>query len=129
MRSRAFSCFAGFSSCFARLLYSSIVREKEVRLAEREPSAAGLRAPVPGVCEDGSGAIRGVEERFARSLRMEVLCLRAELNVVFWVVVSFWFGPGGVGGVAAYHGGKVRLKCSCEGHEKKKKSGSVKVVC
>lgn len=82
MRSRAFSCLAGFSSCFARELYSSMVRWKAVREALREPRAAGLIAAAAG----GVGAPFGFEdglERLARSLRIEVLCLRAPLKVVF----------------------------------------------
>jgi hypothetical protein len=34
---------AGFSSCLARELYSSIVRAKAVSEAVREPRAAGVR--------------------------------------------------------------------------------------
>lgn len=50
-----------------------MVRLKAVKEAEREPKAAGVR-------EVGSSSC---EERAARSLRMEVLCLRAELKVAF----------------------------------------------
>lgn len=84
MRSRAFSCLAGLSSCLASELYSSMVRWKAVREALRDPSAAGL------ICAaaDDEGAPFGSEEegwleRLARSLRIEVLCLRAPLKVVF----------------------------------------------
>lgn len=78
IRSLAFSCLAGLSSCLASELYSSIVRWKAVREALREPSAAGLRSAF-GV-ED---AAVEEEERAERSLRIEVLCLRALLKVVF----------------------------------------------
>ena len=71
MRSLAFSCFAGFSSCRASDVYSSRVREKAVSDAETEPSAAGV-----------GGA--SVEERFVRSRFREVDCLSAELNCVFY---------------------------------------------
>lgn len=53
-----------------------MVRLKAVSEAEREPRAAGVR-------EVGSSSC-SCEERAARSLRIEVLCLRAELKVVFW---------------------------------------------
>ena len=59
----------------ARELYSSIVREKAVREAEREPSAAGVRAE--------AGSEKEGEVRAVRSLRMEVLCLSAGLKCVF----------------------------------------------
>lgn len=86
MRSLAFSCFAGLSSCLASEWYSSMVFWKEVRDAETEPSAAGLSAflgPPAGDCES-VGVVRGCEVSVARSLRMAVLCLRALLKVVFW---------------------------------------------
>lgn len=89
MRSRAFSCLAGLSSCFASELYSSTVRWKAVREALRDPSAAGLI----WACDDG-GAFGSEEdwlERLARSLRIEVLCFRAPLKVVFCALVSFGF--------------------------------------
>jgi hypothetical protein len=57
-------------------LYSSIVREKAVREAEREPRAEGVRAD--------EGSEKEGEVRFVRSFRMEVLCLSAELKCVFW---------------------------------------------
>lgn len=87
MRSFAFSCLAGLSSCFASELYSSMVLWKAVREADREPRAAGLR--IEAEDEDGAGesveaaVARGCEERFARSRRIEVLCFRALLKVVF----------------------------------------------
>lgn len=60
-----------------------MVRWKAVREALREPSAAGLI----WACDDGAGAFGSEEEgwleRLARSLRIEVLCLRAPLKVVF----------------------------------------------
>lgn len=80
MRSRAFSCLAGLSSCFASELYSSMVRWKAVREALREPSAAGLIWAADG---GAFGSDEGWLERLARSLRIEVLCLRAPLKVVF----------------------------------------------
>lgn len=62
---------------------------KAVREAEREPSAAGLRmeealgeSVEPAVAREG-------EERFERSLRMVVLCLRARLKVVFCAWSAF----------------------------------------
>lgn len=42
IRSKAFSCLAGLSSCLASALYSSMVRAKAVSDAESEPSAAGV---------------------------------------------------------------------------------------
>lgn len=52
--------------------------------AEREPSAAGVNGE--GVWWSG-----GVE-RWVRSLRMAVLCFRAELKEVFWglLVLCGW---------------------------------------
>jgi len=58
-------------SCFARAAYSSMVREKEVREAERVPVRAGV--------ED-------VLEIEVRSLRMALDCRRAELKRVFLVM-------------------------------------------
>jgi hypothetical protein len=52
-----------------------MVREKAVREAETEPRAEGVRA------EEGSE--KEGEVRFVRSLRIEVLCLSAELKWVF----------------------------------------------
>ena len=49
------------------------MREKDVRLADREPMSAGVR-------ESG---VDPTDERAARSLRIEVLCLRAVLKAVF----------------------------------------------
>lgn len=115
MRSFAFSCFAGLSSCFARELYSSIVRWKAVREALREPRAAGLMIAA------GEDSVWGCEERLARSLRMEVLCLRAVLKVVFcWATVSVsqvtvrrpCQGTDGNGRREAYHDGR---QCSATG--------------
>lgn len=75
--SKAFSCFAGLSSCLVSWLYSSMVREKAVKEADKEPMAAG-DIWVCGWASDGG-------ERWARSLRMAVLCFRAELkDVFFW---------------------------------------------
>lgn len=72
IRSWAFSCFAGFSSCFASALYSSSVLEKAVSEAESEPIAAGV------------GVVPSPDEmRVVRSRFMEVDCLSAELNCVF----------------------------------------------
>jgi len=51
------------------------VREKAVSEAEREPSAEGVRA------EEGSA--KEGEVSVERSLRIEVLCLSAELKCVF----------------------------------------------
>ena len=68
---------AVLSSCFARVLYSSMVRAKVVREAERVPSAAGV-----GCCcwgWEGSAV-----ERAERVVRIVVRCLSAELKVVFW---------------------------------------------
>lgn len=108
MRSRAFSCLAELSSCFARELYSSMVRWKAVREALRDPSAAGL------ICAAAGGAWWppfGSEEegprleRFARSLRIEVLCLRAPLKVVFCgLALAFGFGGLVSRGLGAHHG-------------------------
>ena len=78
MRSKALSCLAGLSSCFARVLYSSMVREKEVREAVREPRAAGVAC-----CWGVDGSEETGEERVERSLRIVVRCLSAELKVVF----------------------------------------------
>jgi hypothetical protein len=69
---------AALSSCLARALYSSMVREKAVSEAEREPRAAGVRAC--GCCCGSPG--KGLE-RAERSLRMVVRCFSAELKVVF----------------------------------------------
>lgn len=77
MRSNAFSCLVGLSSCLASALYSSMVRAKEVSEAEREPRAAGVSGVVWSWEEDGV-------ERAERSLRIVVRCLSAELKVVFW---------------------------------------------
>lgn len=56
-----------------------MVRWKAVREALREPSAAGLMvAGAPFGFEEGGWLVR-----LARSLRIEVLCLRAPLKVVF----------------------------------------------
>lgn len=98
MRSRAFSCLAGLSSCLARELYSSMVRWKAVREALREPSAAGLIWAAEGVAcgSDEEGWL----ERLARSLRIEVLCLRAPLKVVFCGFLSALASPG------RYYGGE-----------------------
>lgn len=71
IRSYAFSCLAGLSSCFASALYSSSVRENAVKEAEREPIAAGVGAP------------SGEEVMLVRSRFIEVDCLSAELNWVF----------------------------------------------
>lgn len=93
MRSLAFSCLAGLSSCLASELYSSMVRWKAVREAESEPRAAGLRIEAgeeeeeeeEGLGESVEAAVaRGCEERFARSLRIAVLCFRALLKFVFY---------------------------------------------
>jgi hypothetical protein len=62
----------------ARALYSSMVREKAVSEAEREPRAAGVR-----VCGCCCGSLGEGLERAERSLRMVVRCLSAELKVVF----------------------------------------------
>lgn len=108
MRSRAFSCLAGLSSCFARELYSSMVRWKAVREALRDPSAAGLMCaavgggwwPPFGSEEEGPRL-----ERLARSLRIEVLCLRAPLKVVFCgLVLAFWLGGEVSRRSGAHHG-------------------------
>lgn len=48
-----------------------MVRAKAVREAERAPMEEGLR-------------VAGEVVRVERSRRMRVLCLRAELKVVFW---------------------------------------------
>lgn len=58
-----------------------MVRWKAVREALREPSAAGLIWAAEGAAcgSDEEGWL----ERLARSLRIEVLCLRAPLKVVF----------------------------------------------
>lgn len=61
---------------------------KAVREAEREPRAAGLRMEVFGESVEPAVA-RDWEERFERSLRIVVLCLRALLKVVFCAFVSF----------------------------------------
>jgi hypothetical protein len=58
-----------------------MVRWKAVREALREPRAAGLMWLVAAAGEFGSAG--GGEDRLASSLRMEVLCLRAPLKVVF----------------------------------------------
>ena len=80
--SYAFSCLIGLSSCLARLLYSSIVLVKAVRLAESEPSAAGVIAFDGG--EEGSLVVYEGLASVERSLRIEVLCLRALLKDVFY---------------------------------------------
>lgn len=85
MRSLAFSCLAGLSSCLASEWYSSMVFWKAVREALREPRAAGLRMLLLGLGEE-EGVVESegaLLERLARSLRMAVLCLRALLKVVF----------------------------------------------
>lgn len=81
-----------------------MVRWKAVREALREPSAAGLMAAV------AVGAPFGFEEggwlvRFARSLRIEVLCLRAPLKVVFcrWVLLAWLLKRQGLWGEEAHH--------------------------
>ncbi len=79
--SYAFSCLVGLSSCLARLLYSSIVLLKAVRLAEREPSAAGVIAFGEG--QEGSLVVYEGLASVERSLRIDVLCLRALLKDVF----------------------------------------------
>jgi hypothetical protein len=62
-----------------------MVRWKAVREALREPSAAGLIAAAFVGRPPSEGFEEEVEEvRLARSLRIEVLCLRAPLKVVFW---------------------------------------------
>lgn len=93
MRSWAFSCLVATGSCLAREWYSSMVRAKAVREAERAPMEEGVR-------------VAGEVVRVERSRRMRVLCLRAELKVVFWGGgggVS-WRGLGRQGGEGAYHG-------------------------
>ena len=59
------------------------MREKAVREAERDPRAAGVMV-------EGVWWSAGVE-RWVRSLRIAVLCFRAELKEVFcgWLLV-FW---------------------------------------
>lgn len=57
-----------------------MVRWKAVREALREPSAAGLIWAGDG---GAFGSDEGWLDRLARSLRIEVLCLRAPLKVVF----------------------------------------------
>lgn len=69
------------------------MRWKAVREALREPRAAGEIAvaegvPFAGFLEDW------LEVRVARSLRIEVLCLRAPLKVVFcagWLLLVWGF--------------------------------------
>lgn len=90
---------AGLSSCLARELYSSMVRWKAVREALRDPSAAGLIcAAVGGAWPPFGSEEEGPRlERFARSLRIEVLCLRAPLKVVFCgLLLAFWLRGVGV---------------------------------
>lgn len=58
-----------------------MVRWKAVREALREPRAAGLM--VVGAPFGFEEEVGGWLVRLARSLRIEVLCLRAPLNVVF----------------------------------------------
>ena len=63
-----------------------MVREKAVSAAERAPSAAGVSwwwRACDGCWEGSVWAEKLGEERAARSLRIEVLCLRAELKAVF----------------------------------------------
>lgn len=92
MRSKAFSCLAGFSSCRASELYSSMVFWREASEAEREPRAAGVRAlpaeegaPAGEAEAEASAAVeRGCDCSCARSLRIAVLCFRALLKIVFW---------------------------------------------
>lgn len=60
----------------ARVLYSSRVRAKAVKLAVRDPRAALLLGA-------GEGSLALVES-VARSFRIEVLSLSAELNAVFY---------------------------------------------
>ena len=55
---------------------------KAVRLAEREPSAAGVIAFDGG--EEGSLVVYEGLASVERSLRIEVLCLRALLKDVFY---------------------------------------------
>lgn len=88
---------AGLSSCLASELYSSMVRWKAVREALRDPSAAGLIWAADG------GAFGSDEEgwleRLARSLRIEVLCLRAPLKVVFCGLLLAFASQDGYHGV------------------------------
>ena len=73
IRSYAFSCLAGLSSCFARFEYSSRVLVRPVRAADTDPRAAAVGA-APSVDEEVSPA---------RSRLIAVDCLRAELNWLF----------------------------------------------
>lgn len=59
------------------------MRANAVRLAESEPSSAGVGARVDDDDSEGSA-----EKMLPRSRRIEVLCLSAELKVVFWSVDS-----------------------------------------
>ncbi len=86
MRSRALSCLAVLSSCLARVLYSSMVRAKVVRLAERDPNAAGV---------GGWECWFWGSERAERVVRIVVRCLSAVLKVVFYRVVMVRRGRGG----------------------------------
>ena len=61
-------------------LYSSMVRWNAVSEALRDPSAAGL---IWAGDEWPFGSVEERLERLDRSLRIEVLCLRAPLKVVF----------------------------------------------
>lgn len=93
MRSKAFSCLAGFSSWRASELYSSIVFWKAASEAESEPRAAGVRrcaAEADDGESDEAAVARGWDCSWARSLRMAVLCLRALLKVVFWNELVRW---------------------------------------
>lgn len=81
-----------------------MVRWKAVREALREPRAAGLMvvggAPFGFVEEVGGWLVR-----LDRSLRIEVLCLRAPLKVVFcgWFLLAWLLEMWGLWGEEAYH--------------------------
>jgi len=88
----------------ARDWYSSMVRAKAVRAAEREPSAAG-----EGSCWEEGESEEG-EVREAMSLRIAVRCFNAELKVVFWREGEISVNRDRGDGTSAYH-----LGCDCLG--------------
>lgn len=109
-----------------------MVRWKAVREALREPSAAGL---ICAAADDDEGAPFGEEEegwleRLARSLRIEVLCLRAPLKVVFCGLALALASERQVSwGRGAYHDGAVDAMRSWEKGKWEKPRRQLVVKC